>query len=258
MWINGLVLVAVAIEAAAAWRLRRPLYELRDSEISLGLACGWVISGVIGGGLMFLTIGFGYQHRVLDLGALPWGGVALIVIADLIYYVWHRLNHIVPWLWASHFPHHTAKRLNVLASIRQGWTDVISGTWLFWSGLGFLGFTPLQTGFYFSLLLVWDTCVHSEWAPKLGPLEWIFVTPSHHRVHHSLDPAHVDRNFGGVFILWDRFFGTLAVEGPARITAFGLAGFDSDGFGPLQTAMRQWRILLSGARAPAEAPVSPT
>jgi len=246
MLIIGLVLVAIGVEAIAAWWLKRNLYEVRDSELSLGLALGWVISGAIGGSLLAVMIAFGYAHRVFDFGAKPWGGLLLIVLADLIYYVWHRLNHRIPWLWASHFPHHTAKRLNVLASIRQGWTDVFSGTWLFWSSLGFFGFTPMQTGVYFSLLLVWDACVHSEWAPKLGPLEWVFVTPSHHRVHHSLDPAHVDRNFGGILILWDRLFGTLAVEGPQRITGFGLIDFDADRFSPAQIAARQCRVLLAG------------
>jgi sterol desaturase/sphingolipid hydroxylase (fatty acid hydroxylase superfamily) len=261
MLIIGLVLMAVGVEAVAAWRLRRDLYEVRDSELSLGLALGWVISGAIGAALMAVTIAFGYAHRIFDFGAKPWGALLLIVLADLIYYVWHRLNHRVPWLWASHFPHHTAKRLNVLASIRQGWTDVLSGTWLFWSSLGFLGYTPLETGAYFSLLLVWDACVHSEWAPKLGPLEWVFVTPSHHRVHHSLEPAHVDRNFGGILIVWDRLFGTVAIEGPRRITGFGLAGFDSDRFSPAQIAVREWRVLLAGARASMsgrKARVSPT
>jgi sterol desaturase/sphingolipid hydroxylase (fatty acid hydroxylase superfamily) len=239
-----LVCAAIALEAIASWRLNGRLYEWRDSELSLGLAFGWLISGVIGGALAALTITFGYQHRIANLGGSPWGGVLVIVLADFIYYAWHRLNHAWPWMWASHFPHHTAKRLNILASVRQGWTDVISGTWLFWASLGFLGFTPLQTGLYFAVLTIWQAAVHVEWAPKLGPLEWLFVTPSHHRVHHSLEPAHIDRNFGGVLIVWDRLFGTLAVEGPEPIARFGLAGFDADRSNPIDIATREWRAMF--------------
>jgi sterol desaturase/sphingolipid hydroxylase (fatty acid hydroxylase superfamily) len=248
MLLLGLVCAAIALEAIVSWRLNERLYEWRDSELSLGLAFGWLVSGVIGGALAAVSISFGYQHRLLDLGATPWGDLLVIVLADLVYYVWHRLNHAWPWLWASHFPHHTAKRLNILASARQGWTDVVSGTWLFWASLGFFGFTPVQVGVYFALLLLWQAGVHVEWAPKLGPMEWVFVTPSHHRVHHSLEAAHIDRNFGGVLIVWDRLFGTLAVEGPQRITGFGLAGFDADLASPLAIATHEWRRLFAGVR----------
>lgn len=245
MLLLGLVFAAIALEGIVAWRLKPQLYEWRDSEISLGLAFGWLISGVVGGGLLAVTIGFGYRHRIVDLGATAWGGFLAIVLADLFYYAWHRLSHALPWLWASHFPHHTAKRLNILASTRQGWTDVISGTWLFWASLGFLGFTPIQAGVYFSVLLIWQALVHVEWAPRLGPLEWVFVTPSHHRVHHSLETAHIDRNFGGVLIIWDRMFGTAVAEGPNRIAHFGLAGFDADASNPLDIATREWRRMLA-------------
>jgi len=239
----GLVLAAVALEALLDWRFGRKLYEWRDTEISLGLAAGWAVSGVAVGLLATWTIAFGYSHRVLDLGAAPGAWILVVLVADLSYYAWHRLSHRWQWMWASHFPHHTAKRLNILASMRQGWTDVVSGTWLTWIGLGFLGFSPLQTAPYFGLLLLVQAAVHNEWAPRLGPLEWVFVTPSHHRVHHSLQPAHIDRNFGGVLIVWDRLFGTFAAEGPAVLHAFGLAGFDSDASNPLDIATREWRRL---------------
>lgn len=243
-----LLLAAISIEAGVSWRLNARLYEWRDSELSAGLAIGWLISGVAGASLAAASTGFCYQHRILDLGARPWGGALVIVLADLIYYVWHVLNHRWPVMWASHFPHHTAKRLNILASARQGWTDVITGTWLFWAGLGFLGFTPIQTLLYFSPLVIWEAFVHTEWVPKLGPLEWVLVTPSHHRVHHSLDPAHVNRNYGGLLIVWDRLFGTLAVEGARRITDFGVVGFDANRYNPLDIATWEWRRLLATLR----------
>jgi len=253
MLLLGLVFVLVCVEALTDWRLKRRLYEWRDTELSLGLAAGWAVSGIAGAALSSLAIGFGYSHRILDLGSLPGAPILAFILADLIYYVWHRLNHYVPWFWASHFPHHTAKRLNVLTSVRQGWTDVISGTWLAWAPLGFLGFSPLQTAFYFGLLLIWEACVHSEWAPRLGPLEWVLVTPSHHRVHHSLESRHINRNFGGVLIVWDRLFGTFAAEGRQTIHRFGLAGFDADASSPAGVAFHEWRRLFASRRLPRSA-----
>jgi sterol desaturase/sphingolipid hydroxylase (fatty acid hydroxylase superfamily) len=252
MLLLGLVFAAIAAEALVAWGLRRGLYEWRDSELSLGLAAGWAVSGALAGLLSTFAISFGYSHRILDLGTFVAAPILVVLVADLLYYAWHRLSHRWRWLWASHFPHHTAKRLNMLASVRQGWTDVISGTWLSWIGLGFLGFSPIQTAPYFGLLLIWQAAVHNEWVPKLGPLEWVFVTPSHHRVHHSLDKAHVDRNFGGVLIIWDRLFGTFSAEGPSVIHDFGLAGFDSDASNPVDIATREWRGMLGARRAPVE------
>jgi len=249
----GLVFLLVVAEALVDWRFAQKLYEWRDSEISLGLAAGWAVSGIAGAALSALAIGLGYVHRVADLGSIPGAAILVIVLADLLYYAWHRLSHRFAWLWASHFPHHTAKRLNVLASLRQGWTDVISGTWLSWAVLGFLGFSPLQTAPYFGLLLLWEACVHNEWIPRLGPLEWVFVTPSNHRVHHGLDAAYVDRNFGGVLIVWDRLFGTYRAEGPAIIHDFGLAGFKSDASNPLDIATHEWRRMLGSLRAPRQA-----
>lgn len=250
MWLLGLLLAVVCLEALVDWRLRRRLYEWRDSEISLGLASGWALSGVLGGFLAALAIGFAYDHRIANLGAWPAAPLLVILLADLSYYGWHRLSHHLPWMWASHFPHHTAKRLNMLASVRQGWTDVLSGTWLSWVGVGLLGFSPLQAAPYFTVLLVWQTVVHNEWAPRLGPLEWLFVTPSHHRVHHSLEAAHINRNYGGVLIVWDRLFGSFAPEGERVLHDFGLGGFDADAASPVRIAFHEWRRMLP-RRAPA-------
>src|SRR5260221_12250044 len=119
MWVLGLLFAAISLEALVDWRLRRRLYEWRDSELSLGLAAGWAVSGVAGTLLATASIAFAYRHRVLDLGTLPLAPILAIGLADALYYAWHRASHHAPWLWASHFPHHTAKRLNMLASLRH-------------------------------------------------------------------------------------------------------------------------------------------
>jgi sterol desaturase/sphingolipid hydroxylase (fatty acid hydroxylase superfamily) len=247
----GLLVGAVIIEALVDRLRRGGLYEARDSELSLGVAIGWAVTGVALSALTYAANNLAYDHRVANFSKLPAAPVAAFLLADLAYYGWHWISHKSAFMWASHFPHHSAKRINFLASVRQGWTDVLTGAWLTWVILAFVGFTPAQMAPYFTALMLVQLMAHNEWVPKLGPLEWVLVTPSNHRVHHSLEARHIDRNYGGVLIVWDRLFGTFADEGPKILHAFGVAGFDSDASSPVGIALHGWRRLWPGrARTP--------
>jgi sterol desaturase/sphingolipid hydroxylase (fatty acid hydroxylase superfamily) len=243
-WI-GAAIIAIAAEAWLSARFGRPAYGLGDSETSLGLAFGWLLVAPLTGALTIGTIALAWRYRLVNPGNSILAWIALFLAADFLCYLWHRANHRLRWLWATHVVHHSAPRINFLASFRQGWTDGISGTWLFWAPLGLLGFAPAQCGVYFVTLLAWQFWVHNEWAPSLGPLEWLLVTPSGHRVHHSLKDIHLDRNFGGVLIIWDRLFGTYAREGE-RLSRFGLEGVTSTN--PLSIALGEWRSMFRDAR----------
>ncbi|HEY3797732.1 MAG TPA: sterol desaturase family protein [Caulobacteraceae bacterium] len=238
----GWALVAVGIVAAeaaiSAW-LKRPLYGLRETEVGLALTFGWGVGGIVTAGLSAGAIAFCYGLRIFNPTHSVGWFIAAFVCGDFVYYFWHVMSHKLRWMWATHAAHHTAHRLNVLSSVRQGWTDA-AGTWLTWAPLGFLGFTPTDMDFYFTVLLVWEAFTHNEWMPALGPLEYIFITPSNHRVHHSLAPEHWDRNYGGVLCIWDRLFGTYAAEGATPITEFGLVGLDRDA-GPIETVLYGWK-----------------
>ena len=235
---------AVLVELLVGRRLGRKLYEARETEVTLGLALGWLLGGLVTTALAAMVVNFAFAHRVADLNRGALGVVLCLLLADLIYYLWHRLSHRWPWLWATHWVHHTAGRLNVLTAVRQGWTDTFSGTWLSWAPLGLLGFSFQTVGVYFALLLVFEALIHNEWVGRLGALEAVLVTPSNHRVHHSLDTAHIDRNFGGVLIVWDRLFGTFQSEGPEIVSRFGVAGFEPTAQNPWEISTRQWRGLL--------------
>jgi sterol desaturase/sphingolipid hydroxylase (fatty acid hydroxylase superfamily) len=125
----------------------------------------------------------------------------------------------------------------------------VSGTWLFWLPLGVAGFAPASWNIYFVALLGWQLWIHNEWMGRLGVLEYIFVTPAHHRVHHSLRSEHLDRNFGGIFIVWDRLFGTFVDEGVVRLTEFGLEKGLGPATNPVTTAFEEWRKLIADFRA---------
>lgn len=247
-WPYAVVLVLILAEAAAGRWFGRGFYGMRDTEVGLGLVLGWALAATVTTLLSTAVLAAAYAHRFVTLPLNAATLALAVVLADLLYYAWHVLSHRAPFLWASHAPHHTSQRMNALASVRQGWTDALSGVWFVWSPLALIGIPPGVLAGYFAALFVWEACTHNEWCPRLGPLEWVLVTPSNHRVHHSLRPEHRDRNFGAMLIVWDRLFGTYATEGE-RLTTFGVDEID-DSAGVVGIAFFAWRKLLGLAPGP--------
>jgi sterol desaturase/sphingolipid hydroxylase (fatty acid hydroxylase superfamily) len=241
--------LAIGAEVFLARRTKRPPYVRAEVETTLGLLAGWVAMTILGTFLLRDVNAYSFAVRFAETGAMVGAPLVLLVAGDFLYYWAHRASHAVRWLWASHAVHHSTTRLNFLASLRQGWTDLLSGVWLFWLPLGVIGFAPASWSFYFVALLCWQLWIHNEWMGRVGVLEYVFVTPAHHRVHHSLRPEHLDRNFGGIFIVWDRLFGTFVDEGAVPLTEFGLDGGRGRATHPVIAAFEEWRRLLSDAQA---------
>jgi sterol desaturase/sphingolipid hydroxylase (fatty acid hydroxylase superfamily) len=147
----------------------------------------------------------------------------LFLLVDLAFYCWHRAAHRVRWFWCAHVTHHSSERMNFSTAMRQNATVVFNGTWLFYLPLAFLGFNPGWIGACAALSLVYQFFIHSTLVPKLHPLiEFILNTPSHHRAHHGRNPRYIDRNFGGVFIFWDRLLNTFVEESAAEPVEYGI------------------------------------
>ncbi|HEX5025987.1 MAG TPA: sterol desaturase family protein, partial [Agriterribacter sp.] len=155
-----------------------------------------------------------YEYRISNLSDYAWITWILCFIADdLTYYWFHRISHQVRFLWASHMVHHSAEHLSLSAAFRQPWTSHISGTFLFWIWMPFLGFTPAMVIFMKSVNVIYQFGLHTEMIRRLpGWIEFIFNTPAHHRVHHASNLEYLDKNHGGVLIIWDRLFGTYQPE----------------------------------------------
>jgi sterol desaturase/sphingolipid hydroxylase (fatty acid hydroxylase superfamily) len=137
--------------------------------------------------------------------------VIAIVGVDLLFYTYHRIAHRVRLIWATHQAHHSSEYFNFATALRQKWNN--SGEILMWIPLPLLGVPPWMVFAAFSLSLIYQFWVHTEHIDKLWrPVEFIFNTPSHHRVHHGRDAEYLDKNYGGILILWDRLFGTFQPE----------------------------------------------
>lgn len=240
---SNLVLYTIPVLAAAAalmalearWAARHPEargYELKDTLASMSMGALKVSVGAVAklGSLpLFVLL---YEHRVLDLGqsALWWSWVVLLFAEDFCFYWFHRLHHEVRLLWAAHVNHHSSRRYNLSTAWRQTLLTTITGP-AFWAPLALVGYPPWMILVAQTWSQVYQFGLHTEAIGKLGPLEWVLNTPSHHRVHHGKNVRYLDRNHGGIFIFWDRWFGTFEPEGERVV--FGLTR-DVQGYNPLR------------------------
>ncbi len=186
-------------------------YERRDTTASLSMGLGNVLISAVTklGALALFT--FLYQYRLFDLGTGIAAWVLLLFAEDLCYYAFHRSHHEIRLLWAAHENHHSSTYYNLSTALRQSLTTPLTGP-LFWAPLALLGFAPWMIFTAQAWSLLYQFWLHSESIRTLGPLESILNTPSHHRVHHGANLEYLDRNHAGIFIIWDRLFGTFEPE----------------------------------------------
>ena len=146
------------------------------------------------------------------------------------------------WFWANHSVHHSPNDLTLATALRLGWTGKLTGTALFFAPLVWLGFPPVAVVATLAANLLYQFWLHAPWMPRLGPLEWVLNTPAHHKVHHASNPEYLDRNYGGVLIVFDRMFGTFAQErGDVRLR-YGLTT-PLLTHNPLRIAFHEWANL---------------
>lgn len=205
-------ILAMLVEFLYGKLVKRQTYRLADTVNSLQLGTLSRLVDVLRLGFSAVVFGalvkwLGVHQWSMD-SAWQWG--AAFVAYDFCYYWKHRFGHEWRIMWASHIAHHQSEEFNLSTALRQTGTDYIG--FVFYVPLYLAGVPAAVVVTVGSLNLIYQFWVHTEHIRRLGPLEWIFVTPSNHRVHHARNPEYIDRNYGGVFILWDRLFGTFEDE----------------------------------------------
>lgn len=233
--------VAMILIEMIAWRMKRGGdYETRDTAASLMMGLGSQIAPLFGGAaLLTAALIAAYEVRLFDIPNAWWVVVICFVIDDLRYYWWHRISHERRWFWASHVIHHSSQHYNLSTALRQTWTGTVIGGVLFKAPLAILGFHPLMLAFVGGLNLLYQFWIHTEMIGKLGPLEWVLNTPSHHRVHHATNPRYLDANYAGTFIIWDRLFGTFVAEDDGERPRYGIIK-NLGTFNPVRIAFHEW------------------
>ncbi len=195
---------------------RRPMpgaYLTPDSWASISM--GLVSIFTLGAWKFMALLGYTAIYSYLapwHLSADHWyTWVIAILGVDLLFYAYHRTAHRVRFVWATHQAHHSSQYYNFATALRQKWNN--SGEILIWIPLPLLGVPPWMVFASFSISLIYQFWIHTERIGTLWkPIEFVFNTPSHHRVHHGTDREYLDKNYGGILIIWDRIFGTFAPE----------------------------------------------
>ncbi len=216
-------LATILIEAWTARRRQLPAYDTADAITSLHFG---VLSQVA---VAFTFIfSFGYYvliYQNLRLFSLPrdsvWVWLFTVLAYDFCYYWVHRCGHEVNLLWAAHQVHHSSEYYNLTTALRQTATGAFTA-WPFYVLLAVIGVPPFVFATVALIDLLYQYWVHTELVPRLGWIDRVFVTPSNHRVHHGQNDYCIDRNYGGILVLWDRLFGTFAAERRNEPVIYGI------------------------------------
>jgi sterol desaturase/sphingolipid hydroxylase (fatty acid hydroxylase superfamily) len=181
------------------------------------------------------------KRRSKDVGTGPLALATAILVWDFIYYWNHRFMHESRYMWAVHVVHHSSERYNLSTALRQPVADAL-GTFFPQGALCLAGFEPGLISSARGINLLYQFWIHTETIGRLGPVEKVFNTPSHHRVHHGSNPQYIDRNHGSILIIWDKLFGTFEPEG--KRVVYGLTK-NINTFNPLRIASHEHRDMLS-------------
>ncbi|MGF1532721.1 MAG: sterol desaturase family protein [Bernardetiaceae bacterium] len=243
-----LFLFLLALEAGlSAWE-RRGWYHLPDTWASLAMGAGSVLTNLLAKLFYFGIFTFLYER--LSIWKIPddavWAWVLLFFLDDWTFYWHHRLSHEIRLLWASHANHHSSECYNLSTALRQSWTEYLY-KYIFWLWLPVVGFPPLMILTMMSLSLIYQFFLHTPTVRHLGWLEYVFNTPSHHRVHHASNDPYLDKNHGAVLIIWDRLLGTFMAEDPDNPPVYGLTT-NINTYVPHKIAFAEHRHILKDLR----------
>ena len=219
-------------------------YEKKDTWASLAMGIGSLVTVTALNAGVFLLATWLHAHRVCDVGsgALAWG--VAVIGWDFAYYWHHRLEHECRLFWASHVNHDSSRCYNLSTALRQPWTPITM--LVFFPPLALVGVPPWMIMVAGGLNLIYQFWIHTEIIGRMPSwFEAVMNTPSHHRVHHGSNPEYLDKNYAGVFIVWDRMFGTFTPE-EARVV-YGLTK-NIASFNPFVIGFHEYAAILRDLR----------
>ena len=249
--INSIYLVAlpiilglILIETLISNILNLNIYKKADTFATIGLLTGNIIVSFLIKGTTLAFHIFLYQFKIFEVSAfapLWFQWLITFVLIDFVFYFYHRCSHRSRFLWAIHMSHHSSEEMNFAVSFRQAWLGPISKI-PFFMILPIVGLDPMMIAVAGVLSTLWGIFGHTQVINKLGLLEWVFNTPSHHRVHHGSNIQYIDKNYGNLLIIWDRLFGTFEPE--IETVKYGLVK-NVNTFNPVKITFMGWQEIFS-------------
>lgn len=242
-----LFIVAMLLELYVTTKENIHTYETKDAFSSIAMGLGNVLLGFLSKAVVLYGLYLVYDHLRLFTIPIAWWSFLLLLFADDFSYYWfHRISHECRLFWASHIVHHSSRRYNLSTALRQTWSGGFY-SFVFWLWLPLLGFHPAMIMLQMSISLLYQFWIHTEAIDRMPRwFEAVMNTPSHHRVHHGSNPIYLDRNHAGIFIIWDKVFGTFQPELRDEKVVYGLTA-NINTYNPIKIAFHEWIAMAKDA-----------
>jgi len=209
--------ILIGVELLVGRLQNRRIFRFQDAITDLSCGIGQQVTSIfIDVGLVaaYFYVFNHYAPVKLGMGVGVW--IFTFFAVDLAYYLWHRAAHRTNIIWAAHVVHHQSQDYNLAVALRQPWFSSITSL-VFYLPMAFFGIPSVIFITVHAFNILYQFWIHTETIGTLGPLEYVLNTPSHHRVHHAINPKYIDKNYAGTLIIWDRLFGTFAKEDEAPV-----------------------------------------
>ena len=211
------------------------------------MGLGNLAVGLVAGIGAYVALTAVHQYRLFEIGYAWWSFALILFAEDLTYYWFHRISHRCRFWWAAHINHHSSQHYNLSTALRRTWTGGLF-EWVVWLPLALIGFPPALVVFQRGVSLVYQFWIHTETMGRLPRwVEAVMNTPSHHRVHHATNPRYLDRNYAGIFIVWDKLFDTFVAEEEGDPCRYGIVR-NIGTFNPLRIALHEWVAIARDVR----------
>jgi sterol desaturase/sphingolipid hydroxylase (fatty acid hydroxylase superfamily) len=206
-------MVIIGLEVLLSNYRHKKAYTWKDTFTNVYLMLMNGLLDLLLRGFYLAVLGYAWQHRLMEFNQVWVYWIMLFAVEDFLYYWLHRFDHEIRLFWAVHVTHHSSEHMNFSVGFRSSVFQPLY-RFIYFLPLGFMGFKPVDIFFVYSATQIWGIFVHTELIQKMGWLEHILVTPSHHRVHHASNAKYLDKNMGMFLIIWDKLFGTFQAELP--------------------------------------------
>ena len=223
----------------------RSNYRFNDAITNISCGIGEQVTGVFFKLLVVTLYTVLFERYAFLKIPVNWAtGIILFIAVDFFYYWFHRYSHVINLFWGGHVVHHQSEEYNLSVALRQGWFQKFF-SFGFYLPLAFIGFDPIQFITVASLVTLYQFWIHTKSIDKMGVLEHVLNTPSHHRVHHGVNPKYIDKNHAGTLIIWDKMFGTFQAEEEEPV--YGIT-HPINTWDPLSANLHHWKLMYRGLK----------